>query len=1404
MATAQEAKEIVRGLTGKAAKRRYGGGPRFAFELLRNSEDKPFTKATAEGSPPFISFKIYPNRIIVDCNEDGLTKSDLEAICTVGKNTDSTNETGFRSVFTVASRVHIQSGNFSFELQHDNIDADAGMMRPVWITPAGALPSPLTRMTLYLHDQDDEEDTKQLKKIISTEFGDLLETSLLFLRKLQKIMVEFYDGNGMLDRSKQFCKQQIDEYRISLETTSIKAGAEMIQDQLYHVTNHQATGLNPGINNGSSTADVVLAFPLSSDYKPLVDHRKQQIFALSPIRTSDYTFHIHSDFDVNTSERDIITTSGRNLSIRLGIRDAIYRAILQLCEHPTLGYDWPLFLPSPGDSSDDFWSILNQSIKRVVEDNHILRSHKWNSLYRLSGLSYLPDFAKDKHGKPLLDGPLLDAAISPNYSATAISILENYGLKCATYSKFLSWLSYDLDSGYSSMCGKDKSTEWHTDMARTLLTINEAKHRSDVFLGLLHHLWVYEMMKVLKSPALITRIQNLPAKHLCGVNFATKLQDTWLPFKDLKCTVEQYMEHPGHFPFLIVEDGTAWNLFIKWNFLSEHFSVGKDNDLYFLLEILRGIKRSCPGPPSGRQSQKVLDLYVAISSKLDMSGNPESMQQKIRDVFDDAVILAPYEKEPMWTSLSSCLWAAPSDMVTADSLQVLYKKQNLSKEDLESIEILFRKTLGIRDATMNDLLGELDMLRGADREDLPRILDLYEYLDEKIAASADMRTAFEASPLIFVEQKGVSGWYTTSECLWSSTITVRGKVTLDETYSKLKDFFVNKLGVVSLTPRMVYDELRKSSPSNIKETKMALFASNEFLETAPIYLDPEPVRKAKVFPVRNPDGTSVLSSIDMDFAIGDRDNLRAKFEDKISLLDFELGDVCRLKPLIDWLRLQDRYLSRCVQEDTSISENVELPISSKKRDLKNKAYHIARVAATFNSPRILPNGTLLYDQLRTMRVIEVDQISSVLRISQNGQTFEAKIATASGHIAELDGKLTIYVPTERKAQEICFGSALPRKLATWLMQDLESRDDRNVDIEAVNALTSIFASERCVLDEILEDQGIIHVSFENEDEDETDSDEEDDEDVEDDEEFFNALETGDASSEQGNTPINSLKGDDLSPEPYRGHTETEIGGISWQNHATLQARPGSQNASPALSTHSTVSSLEGTEYRAILDRVIEAARRQNFPCSGTFDFQDLQSALPDVAVNEAQYESYNGLSTILATRSMEQWQRTRRIGAAGQLYVFELLSKLNLPRWNRQSWQSSIRTLTTIHPKYTDLPKSTHKVSDDDVFGDLNYVDIEGRLTEALIDAGLLIRNEWSEKRPKYHIFVWTTTGPRETPIFMKEYQYNEMQHMSFKNNHLEVCLIFRVYFLLDSGKINYSACLDLEQLKNKKILLLK
>ena len=172
------------------------------------------------------------------------------------------------------------------------------MVRPIWVTPTDEIQNPLTRTTLYLHDEGDKEDIEHLKAIISMQFDDLQETCLLFLRKLQQISVAFYDDMGNLERSKQFKKRQVDDHRVSLETITVAFGEEITKSQIYHIAKQYATGLAPSDNREppkndeerrmSTTAEVVLAFPLTSGYEPQITRQKQELFAFLPLRASDY------------------------------------------------------------------------------------------------------------------------------------------------------------------------------------------------------------------------------------------------------------------------------------------------------------------------------------------------------------------------------------------------------------------------------------------------------------------------------------------------------------------------------------------------------------------------------------------------------------------------------------------------------------------------------------------------------------------------------------------------------------------------------------------------------------------------------------------------------------------------------------------------------------------------------------------------------------------------------------------------------------------------------------------------------------------------------------------------------------------------------------------------------------
>lgn len=245
----------------------------------------------------------------MECNEDGFTAEDLDAICSVGQSTKSAKYgyigakgIGFKSVFIAAHNVHIQSGNFSFEFTHSRTDPGLGMVRPLWVDSKEKLTGPLTRMTLQLHD--DPLDSGGLKDVIFEQLQNLQQTCLLFLSNLKEIRVEQYDGDDNLTLSTCFSKTAIDDFRVRLDRTSSIGDQTTTESQIYHMTKQRASDLAwsdrraPPTSNddkqAASTAEVVLAFPLTEEYKPMCTVR-QELFAFLPVRPHDYKVCTETD-----------------------------------------------------------------------------------------------------------------------------------------------------------------------------------------------------------------------------------------------------------------------------------------------------------------------------------------------------------------------------------------------------------------------------------------------------------------------------------------------------------------------------------------------------------------------------------------------------------------------------------------------------------------------------------------------------------------------------------------------------------------------------------------------------------------------------------------------------------------------------------------------------------------------------------------------------------------------------------------------------------------------------------------------------------------------------------------------------------------------------------------------------
>lgn len=269
------------------------------FELLQNCDDNHYHKARAKGDEPYVSFNIYPDRIIVECNEDGFLPENLTAICDVGKSSKSSGAQGyigekgigFKSVFMAAHEVHIQSGDFSFFFRHREGDSGMGMITPFWEDRGDEVANQLTRITLLLRHDGDPDVLETRRQTIRQQFRDIQGSILLFMKNMKKIDIAFYGNDKEKELTIALSINRQTDTRVVVHKSTVENGEEQLYVRHYHMTRHVATNLAENDNREYSgpekqdkiysKSEVVLAFPLE-DNSPLLEN--QWVFAFLPVR----------------------------------------------------------------------------------------------------------------------------------------------------------------------------------------------------------------------------------------------------------------------------------------------------------------------------------------------------------------------------------------------------------------------------------------------------------------------------------------------------------------------------------------------------------------------------------------------------------------------------------------------------------------------------------------------------------------------------------------------------------------------------------------------------------------------------------------------------------------------------------------------------------------------------------------------------------------------------------------------------------------------------------------------------------------------------------------------------------------------------------------------------------------
>ncbi|KAF9772494.1 hypothetical protein IL306_009798 [Fusarium sp. DS 682] len=461
--------------------------------LLRKDEmigSAVLTAALSCGQDPYVSFQVRPDRVTIECNENGFTHENLRAICAIGKSSKvgvagyiGEKGIGFKSVFMAAWKVHIQSNGFSFSFTHRQGDSGLGMVTPLWEDMDEHLGSSLTRITLLLHKSDDPEEDARRRETIRLQFQDLKHTILLFLRKLRKVQVSFFDDNDTETSSTTYSLHGSNPVTVKKETL------EGVEERQYHVTKHIAENIPKSENRtysdeqdrADSSAEVVLAFPLAESGAPIVEN--QDVFAFLPMRPMGFKFLIHTDFVTEASRQGIVVTSLRNRNLLDGIADCFITAIQEFCQHPTLQYQWMRWLPQRNSYPwGGFWSGLLGKIEERIQDVKVLRTLVTGKLDYIHQLRQLQPWLRDKNGDPLFADLDEEMYLAKEYGCEDLKLLRPYGLYDMTPSDAVCLVEKDLASGpvQSRMINPATGDEWHSLAARALIWLKNTATKRPV------------------------------------------------------------------------------------------------------------------------------------------------------------------------------------------------------------------------------------------------------------------------------------------------------------------------------------------------------------------------------------------------------------------------------------------------------------------------------------------------------------------------------------------------------------------------------------------------------------------------------------------------------------------------------------------------------------------------------------------------------------------------------------------------------------------------------------------------------------------------------------------------------------------------------------------------------------
>ncbi|KAL4881114.1 hypothetical protein BJY04DRAFT_218629 [Aspergillus karnatakaensis] len=819
----------------------------------------------------------------------------------------------------------------------------------------------------------------------------------------------------------------------------------------------------------------------------------------------------------------------------------------------------------------------------------------------------------------------------------------------------------------------------------------------------------------------------------CRNDITKQLQNTYFPSQELTemCAAATVDTIFGR--FLDIPPSPTANDLQAWEFLSR-LGVKFSPDLYFFQSLFWCLfHKRMSGKDTG-------DGYFAIYKELFLrrSETFEWLQQLFR--FEFVYIPPRLGEEETVRCLSGCLWRGLPCLETRSPLA-----SHPEYSDDPLMVGLFKDLLAVPNASLETYIYELQHRKERFNEPGDEVAEIYGVILEEFdrAQTRDsIRQSFTEHGLIYL--KGQQEWVAPTSCVWTDMAKIGSKYGVKAEYPRLRDFFCNTLGIQAPSAANHIEQLRgliSSQPVNIAHVKECIEQINTL---SPSDEDLQTLRGLEFLPVKVPNRDVQLLGVTGKFFIADRREYLSAFQDRVPTLDFSLEECHRHRRLLVAMGLDERHMSVSVKEETFVDRPSHECSSRLTRQFRHKARAIYRCIRHYGGSE--PTNALR--KLQTAKVYESDGFRKTLLLQLDHVRAEVDSDSGLVHIETINDDLQVYIPRAPEEQERCYTLHLPKALRHHFQVQTP---------EAQLTLQLVFLSPNLLVDQLLDGHGIVEIS------DVLELPDHDSESVgsqSDEENGFDAggsnTESSDETATQIFTPVSSPPRYDTEPRerPIFAHHRARTP-ASRPFVLTLDSTSPEPGQLPAYP--------EASPYGRLLENVVTLARR--------YTLSELLEGSPNRVTGLANVAHEDAFGS----RSQRQLEHDIKIGAAGELFVFEILLRQELLNFDRTNWRSTIRKHVSSHPDYQDLTPWNGVET-----ADIVYHDSTSSLTSTLINAGHL-NGRWAESTPKYFIEVKTTTGECDSAFFMSRAQYRRMERMQLRDtleDGIEIYLIFRVHHL--------------------------